>query len=54
MGLFAAVSALYISDTRKRLMIERVVFFVVVPFRSQEFSADQYPCLLLHRTPAIG
>ena len=51
MGLFAAVSALYILGTRKRLMIERAV---VVPFRSQEFSADEYPCLLIHRTPAIG
>jgi hypothetical protein len=53
MGLFAAVSVLHILDTRKRLMIEPVVFSVVVPFRSQEFSADEYPCLLIYRTPAI-
>jgi hypothetical protein len=51
MDLFAAVSAVVLSvfDQATDLILS-----VQVSFRAQESSADEYPCVLVHRTSAIG
>jgi hypothetical protein len=53
MDLFAAVSATIYSGYARATDDRAPHPFVVVPFRSQESSTDEYTCLLVYRTPAV-